>query len=192
MPLVSGEDRQRVIEGNAQKLRELFPNLRPPKFSKKIVKVRKEPKILPSNVRTYSRAGRWRCVLGGSVKPATVNAFIKHLKEDHIFEFATRTLAPLGLALCPFCKEVFCASRGISNHLPSCEKRDTSLAAKLGGCFPRSCWSWWEGEKLWFRATAHNDSPHANFFRIVYPASDEEEESEDFFTHIEKQSDSLE
>jgi hypothetical protein len=172
-----------------------------PVVSKKVVKGLKtkspaKEHFLPKTVRTFSRAGCWKCIPECEVTPRTMGAFVKHLHDAHRLEFTVRNLAPLGLALCPFCNEVFAGLRGIKVHLRSCVQPRRSLTSVVGGTFPRKCWVWWEMEKQWYPGTAFTGCRVENCLRVHYPETFEHKaskHSENFhlISFVDPQSDRL-
>ncbi len=93
-------------------------------------------------LRTSSRAGLWSCVSGCRSTFSTSALVISHLKSDHHLPFIPENLAPLGLAVCPFCHNVFEALRGIVAHVNHCRAPKVPLTELVGGDFPRQCFVW--------------------------------------------------
>ncbi len=131
--------RERNIARNALKLAALdIPKLdfdnekKLPVFSKRVVKdygqrqlPNRSAKVVAvvtreNPLRTSSRAGLWSCVSGCRSTFSTTALLISHLKNDHHLPLIPENLAPLGLAVCPFCHSVFEALRGIVAHINHC------------------------------------------------------------------------
>ena len=178
------------LKRNAEKLAELaIPKLdmnkkKLPVFSKRVVKKASAKKCLPQRkmkvvansdggetpLRTYSRAGLWSCISGCMLHFTTPVSLAAHLKSAHDLPSIPEHLAPLGLALCPFCRKVFEASRGIAAHKRHCHAPKAPVTELVGGTFPKRCFVWWEKDKKWWEGVA-SQSDLNNCFRVVYSAA---------------------
>ncbi len=180
--------RNRNIERNARQLAALnIPKLdfvkekKLPVFSKRVVKDYGR-KDLPNRsaktkavskgetpLRTHSRAGLWSCVSDCSSTFSSAASLTSHLKNDHHLPLVTENLAPLGLAICPFCQRVFEALRGISTHSSHCRARKIPVIELVAGDFPRQCFTWWSLESKWYEGIA-SKSEFVDCFLVDYPA----------------------
>jgi len=139
------------------------PKTKLPVFSKKVKRIpaRIQPvratkstmtphRPKPLKISTVSKKGSWICVKACDVVSPTIEVFLTHLKDSHALPFEAQFLAPLGLALCPYCNGVFAAFRGLANHMRSCTYPHVSVSEKETGPFPKICFVWWPGESCWY------------------------------------------
>ena len=187
-----GKLRAANIASNEQMLKDL--GLEPkskeqklPVFSKRVVATPKKVAQLERTQRGIDRCDedsqsstKYPCVRGCKSVYKKVTSFVAHLKRVHELSWDTEHLAPLGLGLCPYCNGVFAASRGMANHIKSCNYTPALLSELVEGPFPRKCRVWWQFYKTWYEGLASPSREYKGCWEVSYPNGDVETE----FFHV--------